>query len=82
MQLSVCPADAPLQAFVTLSDTMAASGFFALAASSVAFGYLYLRRRYTIDPQKVYRLAMYRLNTHPGLLEASRAGGGASSWTD
>lgn len=101
---------------------MAATGFLALAASSVAGGYLYLRRRYSIDPQvhhrgggvassngapaaevclsvpaglccavvvmptclppvataaaplilqTVYRLAMYRLNTHAGLLEAS-----------
>ena len=59
------------QAFVSLSETMAASGFLALAAASVAFGLLWLRRRYAIVPQKVYRQAMYRLNTHPGLLEAS-----------
>ncbi len=48
---------------------MATLGLFSLAATSVAFGYLYLRRRYTIDPHSAYRLAMYRLNTHPGLLE-------------
>ena len=60
------------QLFVTLSDTMAASGFLATAASTVAFGFLYLRRRYNIDPQQVYRLAQYRLNTHPGLLEVRR----------
>ncbi|KAI7844150.1 hypothetical protein COHA_002285 [Chlorella ohadii] len=51
----------------------ATGGMLAIAASGVAFGYLYLRRRYTIDPQAVYRLAMYRLNTHPGLLEVMGA---------
>ena len=61
----------PPQLFVDHSDALAASGLLALAASSVAGGYLFLRRRYTIDPAGVYRLAMYRLNTHPGLLEAS-----------
>lgn len=55
---------------------MATMGLFSLAASAVAFGYLYLRRRYTIDPQAAYRLAMYRLNTHPGLLEVSGGGAG------
>ncbi|EFN54793.1 hypothetical protein CHLNCDRAFT_134758 [Chlorella variabilis] len=61
------------QLFVDLSETMATMGLFSLAASAVAFGYLYLRRRYTIDPQAAYRLAMYRLNTHPGLLEVMGA---------
>lgn len=64
------------QLFVDRSDVMAASGLLALAASAVAGGALYLRRRYTIDPAGVYRLAMYRLNTHPGLLEASTGGRG------
>lgn len=59
--------------FVDVGDSAATGGMLALAASSVAFGYLYLRRRYTIDPQAVYRLAMYRLNTHPGLLEVMGA---------
>ena len=49
------------------SDTMAVTGL--LALSGVGAGALYLRRRYTIDPVAAYRLAMYRLNTHPGLLE-------------
>jgi hypothetical protein len=57
------------QAFISLSETAAASGFLALAAAAVAFGYLYLRRRFTVDSKSVYRQAMYRLNTHPGLLE-------------
>lgn len=37
--------------FVDVGDGAATGGMLALAASSVAFGYLYLRRRYTIDPQ-------------------------------
>lgn len=37
--------------FVDVGDSAATGGMLALAASSVAFGYLYLRRRYTIDPQ-------------------------------
>lgn len=36
----------------------------------------YLRRKYTIDPNTVYRLAMVRLNTHPGLLEVMAPLGG------
>ncbi|KAI3438198.1 hypothetical protein D9Q98_000635 [Chlorella vulgaris] len=61
------------QAFISLSETAAASGFLALAAAAVAFGYLYLRRRFTVDSKSVYRQAMYRLNTHPGLLEVMGA---------
>lgn len=37
--------------FVDVGDGAATGGMLALAASGVAFGYLYLRRRYTIDPQ-------------------------------
>ena len=58
---------------MSVNHALAKSGVLALAAASVAFGYLYLRRRFTIDPSQVYHLAMYRLNTHPGLLEASCA---------
>lgn len=35
--------------------------------------YLYMRRRYSLDPAAVYRLAMLRLNTDPGLLEVMGA---------
>lgn len=45
----------------------------ALSVSLVILGALYLRRKYTIDPNTVYRLAMVRLNTHPGLLEVMGA---------
>lgn len=32
----------------------------------VALGAVYLRHYYTIDPAAVYRLALIKLNTHPG----------------
>ena len=35
----------------------------------VSFGFLYARRLYTINPDSVYRKAMYMLNTNPGILE-------------
>lgn len=38
------------QVFVDVEGTAAGPGLLALSASAVAFGYLYLRRRYTIDP--------------------------------
>lgn len=44
----------------------------ALAAALASFGYLYLRRLYTINPDAVYRLAMLQLNTNPGVLEVSK----------
>lgn len=56
-----------------LDLSSAAPTLLVLSASGVGAGYLYLRRRYTIDPPAAYRLAMYRLNTHPGLLEVMGA---------
>lgn len=41
----------------------------ALAAALASFGFLYLRRLYTINPDAVYRLAMLQLNTNPAVLE-------------
>ena len=35
----------------------------------MAFGALYLKWRYTINPNAVYRKAMMRLNTSPAVLE-------------
>lgn len=55
--------------FVGLSEGMARYGFLALSASMVAFAGLYLRSRYTINPDKVYRMAMKELNTSAGILE-------------
>lgn len=41
-------------------------GLQALAIAMVALGAVYLRHYYTIDPAAVYRLALIKLNTHPG----------------
>lgn len=59
--------------FINLSETMAAGGFLALSASIVILGALYLHRKYTIDPAVACRLAMVKLNTHPGVLEVMGA---------
>lgn len=61
--------------FMDVSHASTATGLLGLAASGVVGGYLYARRRYSIDPASMYRLAMYRLNTHPGLLEVRLAAG-------
>ncbi|GFY82031.1 hypothetical protein Acr_02g0002710 [Actinidia rufa] len=54
---------------------MAKYGFFALSSAIVAFAGLYLRSRFTINPDKVYRIAMKRLNTNAGILEGSERKG-------
>ncbi|KAK9833541.1 hypothetical protein WJX81_003669 [Elliptochloris bilobata] len=54
---------------INFSDTMAETGFLALAAALVILFVLYLRRRYTINPASVYRQAMLQLNTSPAVLE-------------
>lgn len=59
--------------FMNLSETMAELGFLALAVSGALLGALWLRSRFTISPPAVHRLAMYRLNAHPGLLEVMGA---------
>lgn len=59
--------------FVVLSEGMAKYGFFALSAAMVSFSGLYLRSRFTINPDKVYRMAMRRLNTSAGILEVMGA---------
>ncbi|CAI0457327.1 unnamed protein product [Linum tenue] len=55
--------------FVHLSEGMAKYGFLALSTAIVAFAGLYVRSRLTINPDKVYRMAMTRLNTDAGILE-------------
>jgi hypothetical protein len=58
------------QAFVDVSESLAAVGVLGLAATGAALGSVWLyRRRLVIDPDAVYRQAMLRLNTHPGVLE-------------
>ncbi|MQM06624.1 hypothetical protein Taro_039449 [Colocasia esculenta] len=55
--------------FVGLSEGMAKYGFLALASAIVAFFGLYVRSRFTINPDKIYRIAMRKLNTSAGILE-------------
>ncbi|XP_008782695.2 uncharacterized protein LOC103702159 isoform X1 [Phoenix dactylifera] len=59
--------------FVGLSEGMAKYGFLALATAMVAFAGLYLRSRFTINPDKIYRMAMRKLNTSAGILEVMGA---------
>lgn len=59
--------------FISLSEGMAKYGFLALSAAMVAFAGLYFRSRFTINPDKVYRMAMRRLNTSAGILEVMGA---------
>ncbi|TKY73964.1 hypothetical protein E2542_SST02723 [Spatholobus suberectus] len=59
--------------FVGLSEGMAKYGFLALSSAIVAFTGLYIRSRFTINPDKVYRMAMTRLNTSAGILEVMGA---------
>ncbi|XVE86015.1 hypothetical protein DITRI_Ditri18aG0002400 [Diplodiscus trichospermus] len=59
--------------FVGLSEGMAKYGFLALSTAMVSFAGLYIRSRLTINPDKVYRMAMRRLNTAAGILEVMGA---------
>ncbi|XP_057458959.1 uncharacterized protein LOC130749595 [Lotus japonicus] len=59
--------------FVSLSEGLAKYGFLALSSAIVAFTGLYIRSRYKINPEKVYRMAMRRLNTSAGILEVMGA---------
>lgn len=59
--------------FVGLSEGIAKYGFLALATAIVAFAGLYVRARYTVNPDKVYRIAMRKLNTSAGILEVMGA---------
>ncbi|KAI5065264.1 hypothetical protein GOP47_0019959 [Adiantum capillus-veneris] len=55
--------------FVSFSERMAKTGLLAVAASTVAFMEIILKNRYTINPDKVYRIIMRTLNTSPTALE-------------
>ncbi|CAH8360381.1 unnamed protein product [Eruca vesicaria subsp. sativa] len=59
--------------FVGLSEGMAKYGFLALSSAIVAFVGLYLRARFTINPDKVYRIAMRKINTEANILEVMGA---------
>ncbi|XP_030534320.2 uncharacterized protein LOC115743610 [Rhodamnia argentea] len=60
-------------AFVGISEGLAKYGFLALSSAIVAFAGLYLRSRLTINPDRIYRMAMRKLNTHAGILEVMGA---------
>ena len=55
--------------FINLSETFAEYGFLAFAMALATLGYLLISHRYKIRPSNVYRIAMIRLNSHPGVLE-------------
>ncbi|KAK6135531.1 hypothetical protein DH2020_030702 [Rehmannia glutinosa] len=59
--------------FIGFSEGMAKYGFLALSSSIVAFSGLYLHSRFNINPDKVYRMAMRRLNTSASILEVMGA---------
>uniref|UniRef100_J3KWQ9 Thioredoxin domain-containing protein n=1 Tax=Oryza brachyantha TaxID=4533 RepID=J3KWQ9_ORYBR len=59
--------------FVGLSEGMAKYGFLALATAMVTFAGIYTRARLTINPDKVYRIAMTKLNTSAAILEVMGA---------
>ncbi|KAI4325992.1 hypothetical protein MLD38_031351 [Melastoma candidum] len=59
--------------FVGISEGLAKYGFLALSSAIVAFTGLYIRSRFTINPDRVYRMAMRTLNTHAGTLEVMGA---------
>ena len=61
-------------AFVNVSESLAVTGVTTLAASTTLLtAAWYYRRRFTISPSSVYRMAMLRLNAHPGVLEVMGA---------
>uniref|UniRef100_A0A7N0TJR7 Import inner membrane translocase subunit n=1 Tax=Kalanchoe fedtschenkoi TaxID=63787 RepID=A0A7N0TJR7_KALFE len=59
--------------FIGLSEGMAKYGFLALSTAVVAFTGLYIRSRLSINPDRVYRMAMRKLNTDAGILEVMGA---------
>ncbi|XP_077239282.1 uncharacterized protein LOC143880299 [Tasmannia lanceolata] len=59
--------------FIGLSQGMAKYGFLAFASAIVAFAGLYLRSRFAINPDRIYRMAMRKLNTSAGILEVMGA---------
>ncbi|KAE9608779.1 hypothetical protein Lal_00020218 [Lupinus albus] len=59
--------------FVGISEGLAKYGFLALSTAIVSFSGLYLRSRFTINPDRVYRMTMTKLNTSAGILEVMGA---------
>ncbi|BBN01689.1 hypothetical protein MPTK1_2g09490 [Marchantia polymorpha subsp. ruderalis] len=59
--------------FISMSEGLAKFGFLALAASMVIVGGVYMRAKFTINPDSVYRIAMRKLNTSAAVLEVMGA---------
>lgn len=59
--------------FISVNESLAEYGFMGLAVTLVTLGALYARWRVVVNPAAVYRQAMVRLNTHPGVLEVMGA---------
>lgn len=55
--------------FVGFSEGMAKFGFLAMAAATVAFTGMILKARFTINPDRVYSIAMRKLNMSAAALE-------------
>ncbi|XP_051121580.1 uncharacterized protein LOC127244988 [Andrographis paniculata] len=60
-------------AFFGFSEGVAEYGFLALSSAMVAITGLFLRAKHNIDPDKVYLMAMRKLNTSAGILEVMGA---------
>jgi hypothetical protein len=61
-------------AFVDVSQSLAVTGLSSLGATiAVVTVALLYRRHFVISPNAVYRAALLRLNTHPGILEVMGA---------
>ncbi|KAI8101238.1 hypothetical protein M9435_001346 [Picochlorum sp. BPE23] len=61
-------------AFVNVSESLAVTGLTTLGASAtLVVAAWYYRHRFMISPSSVYRMAMFRLNSHPGVLEVMGA---------
>ena len=57
-------------AFVNVSESLAFTGVSSLGATGcLAFALWYYRKRFVISSDSAYRMAMLRLNSHPGVLE-------------
>ncbi|XXG40073.1 hypothetical protein AAC387_Pa01g0875 [Persea americana] len=55
--------------FIGISQGTAKYGSLAMAAATVAFAGLYIRSRFTINPDRIYRMALRKLNMSAGVLE-------------
>ncbi|KXZ46308.1 hypothetical protein GPECTOR_45g178 [Gonium pectorale] len=59
--------------FISVNEKLAEYGLMALSLALVLLGALYVRWRLAVSPAAVYRQALVKLNTHPGVLEVMGA---------